>query len=109
MSTPLHIATGQSADGRWQLTATGEIDLSNAAMFRDQLAAAVHPGPRLIVDLTGVEYLDSAALAALFTHADRIEVLIAPLNEYLLTVCGLTQLTEVRVIPATPSAAEHSE
>ncbi|WP_035857315.1 STAS domain-containing protein [Cryptosporangium arvum] len=99
MTAPLRITTGVTEDGRARLTATGEIDLSNAADFRDRLAAEVTPdGSRLLVDLTGVDYLDSAALAALFVHADRIEVHIAPLNEYLLTVCGLTQLTDVHVI-----------
>ena len=100
MTAPLHITTGVTADGRTHLTAAGEIDLSNAADFRDRLTAAVTPDARLLVDLTRVDYLDSAALAALFVHADRIEVHIAPLNEYLLTVCGLTQLTDVRVIRA---------
>jgi len=98
MTAPLHITTGRTEEGRSHLTATGEIDLSNAAAFRDRLAAAVSTDGRLLVDLTRVDYLDSAGLAALFVHADRIEVHIAPLNEYLLTVCGLTQLTDVRVI-----------
>lgn len=106
MTAPLSITTGVTEDGRTRLTATGEIDLSNATDFRDRLAAEVTPeGGRLLVDLTGVDYLDSAALAALFVHADRIEVHIAPLNEYLLTVCGLTQLTDVRVIrPEDPES-----
>lgn len=98
MTVPLEITTDVTTDGRARLTATGEIDLSNVADFRDQLAAAVTPRGRLLVDLTRVDYLDSAALAALFVHADRIEVHIAPLNEYLLTVCGLTQLTDVHVV-----------
>ena len=105
MTAPLDITTGLTADGRPLLTAIGEIDLSNATAFRARLAAAVTPDQRVVVDLTGVNYLDSAGLAALFVHADRIEVLIAPLNEYLLTVCGLTQLTEVRVIrPEKPES-----
>ncbi|TQS40826.1 STAS domain-containing protein [Cryptosporangium phraense] len=98
MTTPLEISTGRTAEGRWRLTAVGEIDLSNADGFRTQLAAAVRPDARLVVDLTGVDYLDSAALAALFLHAEQIEVHIAPMNEYLLKVCGLTQLTEVHVV-----------
>ncbi|MFG1923479.1 STAS domain-containing protein [Cryptosporangium sp. NPDC048952] len=107
MTVPLQMTSGVTEDGRARLTATGEIDLSNAADFRDRLAAEVSPKSKLLVDLTRVEYLDSAALAALFVHADSIEVHIAPLNEYLLTVCGLTQLADVRVVrPEDP--ASHS-
>jgi anti-anti-sigma regulatory factor len=39
-----------------------------------------------VVDLTAVEYPDSAGLAALFHHADRIEVVTGPLLAPLLTV-----------------------
>ncbi|GAA3390244.1 STAS domain-containing protein [Cryptosporangium minutisporangium] len=109
MTSPLQITTDRLADGKRQLTVTGEIDLGNAAYFKEELGAALQPGPRLLVDLTGVEYLDSAALAVLFTYADRIEIRIAPLNEYLLTVCGLTQLTDVEVVRPDPSSVEPSE
>ena len=46
-----------------------------------------------------MDYLDSAALAALFGQADHIDIHISPLNESLLTISGLTQVTNVRVIP----------
>jgi anti-sigma B factor antagonist len=98
MSTDLRISTAHAADGTAQLTAAGEIDLSNADEFARALAEAVSPLRRLLVDLTGVEYLDSAALATLFTHADDIAIRISPLNETLLTVCGLTDLTDVQVV-----------
>lgn len=101
MTTALRITTGVTADGAPQLTAAGEIDLSNADDFARALAGAVSPPRRLLVDLTGVEYLDSAALATLFTHADDIDIRISPLNETLLTVCGLADLTDVQVIAPT--------
>jgi anti-sigma B factor antagonist len=98
MTTALQITTGAAGDGAPRLTAVGEIDLSNADDFAQAMAGGVGAGRRLLVDLTGVEYLDSAALAVLFTHADDIAIRISPLNETLLRVCGLADLTEVQVV-----------
>ncbi|GIE86013.1 STAS domain-containing protein [Actinoplanes regularis] len=97
MTTALMLTTSRDSDGAPVLTAAGEIDMSNAETFAAALAAAVRPESRpLVVDLTAVEYLDSAGLAALFQHADRIEVVAGSLLTPLLTVSGLTDLTVVR-------------
>jgi anti-anti-sigma factor len=99
MSTALEITTGR-AGGTTVMTVVGEIDLSNADVFIDALHAAAARSGRFVVDLVGVEYLDSAALAALFSHADHIDIHISPLNEGLFRVYGLDQFTTVRVMPA---------
>jgi anti-sigma B factor antagonist len=104
MTTHLEITTGRTAGGAPHLTAVGEIDLTNAAQFTARLREAVSPEARLLVDLTRVDYIDSAGLAALFAHARQIEVHIAPLNEALLTFSGLDQLTTVQVIAVNPPA-----
>jgi anti-sigma B factor antagonist len=105
MTTTLRISTGHTPDGAPQLIAVGEIDLSNAAEFARALADNIGPDRRLLVDLTQVDYLDSAALAALFTHANHIDIHISPLNQTLLAYSGLIELTNVNVIPTPP--AEH--
>ena len=69
MATPLELSTRRSADGIPVVTAVGEIDMSNADRFRDALGLAAPDGGRFVVDLTGVEYLDSAGVHALFAHA----------------------------------------
>ncbi|MET7468118.1 STAS domain-containing protein [Micromonospora sp. NPDC005686] len=97
MSTSLTLTTSDSPDGVRVLAAVGEIDMSNASTFADALAGAVRAdGDPLLVDLTEVEYLDSAGLAALFPHADRIALVAGPLLEPLLTISGLADLTTVR-------------
>ncbi|KAB1908097.1 STAS domain-containing protein [Micromonospora tulbaghiae] len=97
MSTSLTLTTSDSPDGARVLAAVGEIDMSNASAFADALAEAVRPdGEPLVVDLTKVEYLDSAGLAALFPHAGRIALIAGPLLEPLLTISGLADLTTVR-------------
>ena len=97
MPTPLEISTQPGADGIPVVTVAGEIDMSNADRLRDALglAAATADGGSFVVDLTGVEYLDSAGVHALFEHASRIRLIAGPLLEPVLTVSGLSGITSV--------------
>ena len=97
MATPLELSTRASADGIPVVTVAGEIDMSNAGRFRDALglAAAAVDGGSFVVDLTGVEYLDSAGVHVLFAHAARIRLIAGPLLEPVLTVSGLSDITSV--------------
>lgn len=92
MTASLTLTPGRRADGTALLTAVGEIDMSNAGALREAIEA-VH-GP-LVLDLTGIEYLDSAGLNVLFSHADRVELIATPLLAPVLTVSGLAGLTTV--------------
>ncbi|MFF9408130.1 STAS domain-containing protein [Streptomyces anandii] len=98
MTTPLTLTPGRRPDGTAVVTAIGEIDMSNA----QDLAAALHgiSGP-VVLDFTGVEYLDSAGLSVLFAHADRIELIAGPLLEPVLTISGLADLTTTHSPPPT--------
>jgi anti-anti-sigma factor len=80
------------------VTVAGEIDMSNADRFRDALglaAAAAADGGSFVVDLSGVEYLDSAGVHVLFAHAARIRLIAGPLLEPVLTISGLSDITSV--------------
>ena len=96
MSTALSLTTGNGPDGAVVLEATGEIDMSNAAAFSAALTDARQgvAGP-LVVDLTRVEYIDSAGLAALFPHVEHLRLVATPLLAPVLTVAGLDDLTTV--------------
>ena len=97
MATPLELSTRPGTDGIPVVTVADEIDMSNADRFRDALglAAAVADGGSFVVDLTGVEYLDSAGVHALFEHAARIRLVAGPLLEPVLTVSGLADIASV--------------
>lgn len=94
MSTPLTLSTGRGDDGTPVLTATGEIDLSNVDAFSRALAD-VTGGGTAVVDLSAVDYLDSGAINALFTHADHINLVVNPILLPVLTISGLTELVSV--------------
>lgn len=102
MATPLEISTRPGEDGIPVVTVAGEIDMSNAERLRDALGAAAAAdgvgdgGGSFVVDLTRVEYLDSAGVHALFGHASRIRLIAGPLLEPVLTVSGLSGISSMR-------------
>jgi anti-anti-sigma factor len=105
MTTSLTLDTTRH-DGRVVLVATGEIDLSNIDAFNHALSTAsteAGGGETLTVDLSAVEYLDSAAINALFARADDIALIAHPLLMPILNVSGLTELVSVE---SAPPAAE---
>ena len=99
MTTPLALTPARDAEGTVVLKAAGEIDMTNC----DTFAAAIDDVPgRLVVDLTDVEYMDSAGLSVLFTYADRIEVVVSAILAPVVNFSGLPALTTVHRLE-TPS------
>jgi anti-anti-sigma factor len=100
MPTSLTLDTARSVDGQLVLTAMGEIDLSNVQPFSDALTTAVADANggndrRLIVDLSGVEYLDSAAVNVLFPYAEQIRVIAHPFLVRIFDITGFSELATV--------------
>jgi anti-sigma B factor antagonist len=108
MTTPLTITPGHLPDGTALLKAVGEIDMSNSAALASALEGV---RDRLVVDLTEVEYLDSAGLNILFNHADHIELIANALLTPVLEISGLADLVTVHreQHPATTTAWEQSD
>ncbi|MFH8336405.1 STAS domain-containing protein [Streptomyces sp. AM6-12] len=92
MTTPLTLTTGRRSDGTALLTAVGEIDMTNTDALCEALDSTTGP---VILDLTGVEYLDSAGLNVLFARADRVELVATPLLAPVLVISGLSDLATV--------------
>lgn len=101
MSTRLTVRTKHNPDGGLVVYAAGEIDASNVADFAKALACT--NGGTLTVDLSAVEYLDSAGINALVPHTDALHVIANPLLLRVLRVSGLDELATVE--PAPPSSS----
>ena len=72
--------TSRTLDGAVTLVVTGEIDLGNAESLYKALTEALAPGAPVIVDLTGVGFIDSRGLGALVrAHHEAAHVATAPI------------------------------
>ena len=99
MAAPLQLNTDRNADGTPRVTVVGEIDLSNIDVFTQALTGANDgTGGPMTIDLGAVKYLDSAAINALFDHADRVDrlhIIVHPLLMRVLTISGLSKIATV--------------
>ncbi|NJQ00849.1 STAS domain-containing protein [Streptomyces zingiberis] len=102
MTTQLTLIPGQRPDGTRKLSVAGEIDMSNTGLLAEALDATSGP---LVLDLSGVEYLDSAGLSVLFAHAERLELIATPLLGPVLTISGLAELTTVHGLDGADGVA----
>ncbi|MGW6442725.1 STAS domain-containing protein [Lentzea sp. NPDC055074] len=92
MTTPLTLTKTADPQGRTAIKAVGEIDLSNAEAFAAAFADTTGP---LLIDLSEVQYIDSAGMSVLFTHAERAELIANPLLTPILKMSGLMSLTTI--------------
>jgi anti-sigma B factor antagonist len=104
---PLSI-TGGTLDDTVTLTVTGEIDLGNAESLYKALTEALAPGAPVIVDLTGVGFIDSRGLGALVrahheaVGGDPAPILVVPSE----SVARLFELAGTEgILPVYPDQA----
>ncbi len=91
-------------DGGLVLTPVGDVDLSRAASLRAHLVAAIDEGPeRVVVDMSGVEYMDSSGVATLIeamqNAQDRgVGFVLSSLKEQVMATLQITRLDIVFTI-----------
>jgi anti-sigma B factor antagonist len=105
--------TTRSCDGRAVVALRGELDLADAAAVEATLTALAAREPLIIVDLAGLEFIDSSGMAALARgrrqawRAGGDLVLAGPRHKVML-VLAITRLTDAfRVYATVEDAAGH--
>ena len=107
-------------------TVTGRIDLVTASALSDTLIEAVHDErPHLVIDLSAVDFMDSAGLHAIFESLDRYDIAghvavvvdpnseavtpleIAALDEYLDRHGDLTRALQACARASSATAGRH--
>jgi stage II sporulation protein AA (anti-sigma F factor antagonist) len=100
------------------VTATGEIDITNAESLRNELLSALNAGALgLVVDMTATTFIDSAGVTALVRASRRATAteatvrlaVTAPAVLRVLNLVGIDQLIQVHpsVTDAVASLPEH--
>ena len=101
--------------GRTVVEVTGEIDVYTAPKLREQLAELVDSGRHdIVVDMQGVEFLDSTGLGVLVGGLKRIKQHDGSMNlvctqERILKIFRITGLTKVFPIHDSVAAAVASD
>ncbi|MEJ7628893.1 MAG: STAS domain-containing protein [Nocardioidaceae bacterium] len=110
----LSLSTRESA-GTYIVDIGGEIDVSSSSKLRERLVGLVNEGAlRLVVNLEGVEFIDSTGLGVLVGILKRIRardgsLAIVCSNDALLRVFTITGLEKVFAIyPSLEAATKHS-
>ena len=82
---------------------TGDIDLERSPEARATLLATVKKGRRVVVDLSGVQYMDSSGVASLVeafqrARAANVDFSLARVSEQVLKVLMLARLDKIFTI-----------
>ncbi len=98
--------------GDWHvLHVSGELDMATAPTLRQQVVALVgHGAIDLVIDLDGVEFLDSTGLGVLVGSVKRIrtaggQLRVVCSRRHLLNLFEITRLTEILDLYETVDAA----
>jgi anti-anti-sigma factor len=89
------IATGSDPTGVPVITVSGELDISNARKLEATVTTVASDGPeRLIFDLSGLRFMDSAGIAVLLGAASAVSTVRlrdpSPAVRRVIEITGLT-------------------
>lgn len=106
-----------ASHGRWEVLAvTGEIDMATAPRFRQRLLAVISAGTQnVVIDLSGVDFIDSTGLGVLMGAAKRVrstggDIRMVTTGSRLADLVQLTRLDRVLdVFDSVAAATEDSE
>jgi anti-sigma B factor antagonist len=102
VAAELRIETRTLADGRTSTAFAGEVDVTNVAAFRESLER-VTPSGRVVAELTGLTYLDSAGIEVLFGVARRADLEIVARPD-----CVVRRLIDVVALDQVAALADHA-
>lgn len=103
----------EDVEGWRVLRLAGEIDVATAPRLRDRLVQIVTEGtPHLVVDLSGVSFIDSMGLGALVSGLKRArahdgDLRLAGPGEHVAKVLSITRLDQAFLVAPTVDAAIH--
>ena len=100
-------------DGRAVVALRGELDVADAASVARALIAVAARAPALIVELAGLEFIDSSGLAALVLARKQArqaggDLLLAAPQDQVLRVLAVTRLAGVFSVHASVEQAAGS-
>lgn len=110
--TDASVDVERTGDESVRIALSGEVDLANVATVEAELLAAIsNQVDDVVVDLSGLSYIDSAGLRVLFVLGARLETLqigfhvVVPLESAVRKVIDLSGMAAIATVePPTPRA-----
>ena len=100
----------EAVDGWQVLRLAGEVDVATAPRLRDRLVQLINEGPpKLVVDLSGLSFIDSMGLGALVSGLKRArahdgDLRLAGASDHVAKVLNITRLDQAFVVGDTVEA-----
>jgi anti-sigma B factor antagonist len=101
MSSPqdISVETEHTDDGGTRITVRGELDFSVAARLEESILEARNGGEPIVLDLSGVTFLDSSALRALVSAGvalkdSGVRLQVGPRSEAVSRILEITGLDD---------------
>jgi anti-sigma B factor antagonist len=94
----------EDRDGWQVLTLAGEVDVASAPRLRDRLVQLITDGPpQVVVDLSGLSFIDSMGLGALVSGLKRArahagDLRLAGPSDHVAKVLSITRLDQAFVV-----------
>lgn len=101
----------EEKDGIYLIKVSGEIDASSSIFLDDELDNAVKHYPKIIVDLTGLEYISSAGLGVFMSYIQELEsqnaqMILVGLKEKVFQVFQILGLDQLLTIEKDTASAK---
>jgi anti-sigma B factor antagonist len=107
--TPLDLERSKDSQGRDVVAVRGEIDVATSAALRDELYAVIDGGSTaLVVDLSGLGFIDSSGLGVLVGSLKHMrerdgELILSGLTQPARRVFEITGLTDLFPMESAPA------
>ncbi|MFI9243833.1 STAS domain-containing protein [Streptomyces sp. NPDC053086] len=111
VSDTLHVTVQPTSDRTAVVAVAGDVDLHTASTLRTHALALVEEGvPDLVLDLAGVDFVDSTGLSALITllhatHEAGGSLRLADVPDRLMRMISMTGISELLPVHATVADA----
>ena len=108
--SPLKITARDAATGP-VVEIFGDLDYADAGELRELIPAiSLHPGQRLVLDLSGMEFCDSSGITALLAardhaHAAQADIALAAVPAHTLRILRMVGLDQIFPIHPDSEAA----
>jgi anti-sigma B factor antagonist len=102
----------EATSGAWAIVAAhGEVDVATAPALREAINAASEPGARVILDLSGVSFMDSTGLTELIRAHKRLaaaggELRTVVVGDRIRRLFEITKLDQIFATFPTVAAAQ---